>query len=194
VLGVDPASVEVNLGEAASDTLVALRRATEDRRRVALDYYSYGRDELTSRVVHPYRVYADQGQWYLQAHCEASEGERIFRLDRVRAARVLEDGFEPPDDLVGLGVFRPTPETPRVTIELGRDARWVTDQYPVEAIEERTDGGVRIALAISARPWLERLLLRLGPAAQVVDGPDELRSAGAEAAARVLARYTRTQA
>jgi proteasome accessory factor C len=65
----------------------------------------------------------------------------------------------------------------------------VIEQYPVESVVETDDGGLRVVMAISARPWLERLLLRLGPAATLVDGPDELRSSGPEAAARVRARY-----
>jgi predicted DNA-binding transcriptional regulator YafY len=36
--------------------------------------------------------------------------------------------------------------------------------------------------------WLERLLLQLGPDAEVLD-PAELKSVGRDAAARVLARY-----
>ena len=47
-------------------------------------------------------------------------------------------------------------------------------------------------MAISARPWLERILLRLGPRARVIDviGDDNLAKCGREAAQRVLARYT----
>jgi hypothetical protein len=46
-------------------------------------------------------------------------------------------------------------------------------------------------LAISARPWLERLLLRLGPRARIVDvsGDEDLAGCAAQAARRVLARY-----
>ena len=47
-----------------------------------------------------------------------------------------------------------------------------------------------MTLPVTADRWLERLLLRLGPAAEVVGAPvglgEDLRSAAAE---RVLARY-----
>jgi hypothetical protein len=49
-----------------------------------------------------------------------------------------------------------------------------------------------VTLAVSARPWLERLLLRLGPDATVADADAELARCGPDAAARVLARYRRT--
>ena len=42
-------------------------------------------------------------------------------------------------------------------------------------------------MAVTARPWLERLLLRLGPDARLVEGDDP--DLARHAAARVLARY-----
>lgn len=190
VLGVDPATVEVDLGEAETATLDLLKRASDEHRQVELDYYTYGRDELTHRIVDPYRVYADQGQWYLEAFCHSSNDERIFRVDRVRDAALLDQTFAPPETAPELGIFRATADTPRVTLELTRDARWVVEQYPVEGVDELDDGGLRVTLAISGRPWLERLLVRLGPSARVVDAPSDLAPAGREAAARILRRYT----
>ena len=65
----------------------------------------------------------------------------------------------------------------------------MVDQYPVESTDELPDGGLRVQLAISARPWLERLLVRLGPDARVVETAPELAGAGPDAATRMLARY-----
>jgi len=192
VLGVDPTTVDVQLGEATTVTLGLLEQAAIDHRQVELDYYSYGRDEVTQRTVDPYRVYADQGQWYLDAYCHLTEDQRIFRVDRVRSASLLDAEFDAPAKVDSRGIFRASAETPRVTLDLPRDARWVVDQYPVDRVEELEDGGVRVVLAISARPWLERLLLRLGPSAHVLDAPAELVYSGRDAAARILPRYRST--
>jgi proteasome accessory factor C len=62
----------------------------------------------------------------------------------------------------------------------------VVDQYPVEAVEEVDGGLLRVTLAASQPAWLERLLLRLGPAATVVGGDGGM---AGEAARRLLARY-----
>ena len=112
-------------------------------------------------------MYADQGQWYLEAYCHLTDDERIFRVDRIRAATLLDDTFDPPADVPALGLFRAETDTPRVTLDLASEARWVVDQYPVESTDELDDGGLRVQMAISARPWLERLLVRLGPDARV---------------------------
>jgi proteasome accessory factor C len=189
VLGVDAGTVDVDLGDATAATLELLRRAVDEHRQVELDYYSFGRDERTHRVVDPRRLYADQGQWYLEAYCHLTEDDRVFRVDRVRAAELLDSTFTRSDDPPSLGLFRAGADTPRVTLELTRAARWVAEQYPVEMAEELDDGGLRVRLAISARPWLERLLVRLGPDGRVVEAPPDLARAGADAAARMLTRY-----
>jgi proteasome accessory factor C len=184
-----PAAVEIDLGDASADALATLQRAVEEDRRVELDYYSYGRDAHGVRTVDPWRVHAQQGQWYLDAWCHASGGRRSFRLDRVHSVRLLDEHFERPADDGPTEVFRPRPEDPRVVLDLAPSATWVVGQYPVEAVEERPDGRVRVTLAVAARAWLERLLLNLGPQADVVEAPSGLAGAGPDAARRVLGRY-----
>ena len=115
---------------------------------------------------------AAQGQWYLEAWCHRSEAERVFRVDRIRSVTLLDDTFERPVPASPLEVFRPTADDPRIVLDLAPRAAWVVGQYPVEVVEERPDGRLRVTLAIAAVPWLERLLLRLGPDAAVVDAPD----------------------
>jgi proteasome accessory factor C len=185
-------AVDVDLGTAEPGTLAVFREAVASSHQVEIDYYAYGRDERTTRVVDPYRLYADQGEWYVVGHCHRADGERVFRLDRVAAATPLDTTFEPPSDPPALGVYEAAPGDPRVTLELEADAGWVAEQYPAEEVVELGDGRLRATLAISAVPWLERLLLRLGPAARVVEqrgGSVDLAGVGADAARRVLARY-----
>lgn len=183
------ASLEVRLGEVSGDVLDTLQAAVRQHRQVAIDYYAYGRDTHTRRVIDPYRVTSDQGQWYAAAWCHLAQDERLFRLDRITRADLLAETFEPPSDLPAESVFSPSADDPRVVVELGPEARWVAEQYPVEALQETNGGGARATLAVTASAWLERLLLRLGPTAQVVEGPAELRRAGGDAARRILGRY-----
>jgi proteasome accessory factor C len=181
--------VDVDLGETSGDALATLQQALADGRRVEIDYYSYGRDTHGVRVVDPWRVQAQQGQWYLEAYAHDSDGVRVFRLDRIGSVRMRDETFERPERTSPLEVFRPSSNDPRVVLDLAPGAGWVVGQYPVEAVEELGGGRLRVTLAIAARPWLERLLLRLGPDAVVVDAPDELAGAGADAARRLLRRY-----
>jgi len=188
-LGVDASeSVDVSLGPAPAEMLRMLADATAAERQLEIEYYAFGRDEWTRRVVDPYAVFSAGGQWYLSAYCHAVCDERLFRVDRVRAAAILDTGFEPPPRPPELTVYQARPDDPRVTLELEPAARWVVEQYPTEAVEELVGGRARVTLAVSERAWLERLLLRLGPAVRVVEGDT---SAAADAACRLLARYRR---
>lgn len=188
VLHIDPDRVTVELGSAEQATLDALVDAARTGHQVRIGYYTYGRDEHSTRVVDPHRVYADRGSWYLVGWCHRTEDTRVFRVDRIDACEVLDTTFDAPDDTSEIAVFHPAPDDPVVTLSLAPEASWVVEQYPTESVT--TDGERTIArLRISARPWLERLLVRLGSSAVVVDADPGLAGAGGEAAARILARY-----
>ena len=187
VVGVDPEeALEIEINPVAPEVIDLMRRAVSEHRQVEMEYYSFGRDSAASRVIDPYSVFAASGQWYVSAFCHTVYDERLFRLDRVRDATALDATFAAPAVTPDLTVYEPQPGDPRVELELEPGARWVIEQYPVEAVEERPGGGWRVRLVASERAWLERLLLRLGTDARVVEGPVE---AAREAAGRLLSRY-----
>jgi proteasome accessory factor C len=187
VLGIDvDEMVEVELGEAPPELLADLRRAADSHHQVEIEYYSYGRDEWTQRVIDPHRVFGSAGQWYVAAYCHRVNDDRLFRLDRMRSAKVLEETFEPRPDPPSAAVFSPRPDDPVVVLELTPSARWVLESYPYVSVKEMSKGRARVRLRVSERGWLERLLLRLGPDARVVTGDGDV---AAEAAARLLHRY-----
>ncbi|HKA84060.1 MAG TPA: WYL domain-containing protein [Acidimicrobiales bacterium] len=194
VLGVDPGdAVTVALGQTRPGVLDELRRAAAAGRRVRLDYYAYNRDQRTTRDVDPHAVFAHEGAWYVRAYCHQAKDQRLFRVDRIYGVDVLDQTFTPPADPETGDVFRPGPDTPRVTLDLAPAARWVVETYPVDESGPAPDGRpgwLRVRLWVSATPWLERLLVRLGPDAQVVDADvPGLADAGRDAARRILGRY-----
>jgi len=191
-LGLDPdEAMDIDLGDAPAGTIEVLEHGIAEGRQVEIDYYAYGRDERTTRTIDPYRVYATQGQWYVVGHCHRAGGDRVFRVDRIAGATLLDTTFERPSEGPGLEVFTAGPGDPRVIIELAPDARWVLEQYPIDEVVELGDGRCRATIAVTARPWLERLLLRLGPDGRLVDSTGEPVEADVArgAAQRVLARY-----
>jgi proteasome accessory factor C len=185
-------TLDIHLGAAAEETLAVLRNAVGEHHMVRIDYYSYGRDQRSERVIEPRRFFADEGNWYVAGYCHLATADRVFRVDRIRSATLLDDTFpEPTDGSALAATFAPGDDDPRVVLDIAPDARWVVDQYPHDAVEARDDGSVRVTLPVTARPWLERLLLRLGPAAMVVTAPEGLGDDARSAAARrILQRYT----
>ena len=188
-LGAGSESVEVRLRSSTDGYLEILQKAILESRCVELTYHSYGRDVETTRVVEPHRCLYD-GFWYLTAYCRLARAMRSFRLDRVRDVVSVDESFSPPRDseasMDGIPVDGSIPE---VVLDLDDSARWVAEQYPNRGTEE-VDGRLRVVMPVTAERWLERLLLRLGPAVRIVEAPEgqgeELRHA---AATRILARY-----
>ena len=184
-----PGALAVDVG--TSDQLERLQDAAAADERVEIDYFSFARDEMTTRVIDPWRVFHAFGAWYVAAWCHRVDAERLFRVDRVRAVRATGEHFDPAsradDDTRDL-VYRPRPDDPRVTLHLAPSADWVVESHPHESATRRKDGSWRVVLAISEPAWLERLLVGLGPDATVV-APPELVSLGADAAARLRHRY-----
>jgi predicted DNA-binding transcriptional regulator YafY len=75
------------------DLLLRLSQAAGDSRCVDLEYHS---GETTSRVIEPYGIAGYDGQWYVVGFCRLRRDIRVFRLDRIQSATVLEYGFERP--------------------------------------------------------------------------------------------------
>lgn len=186
-LGIDADEIlEIEMVEPDNAVLDALESAAALHQVVGLRYYSYGRDAWEQRDVEPHRVFNSKGAWYAWAWCRKVNDWRLFRVDRARTADPTGEQFEPREvppvpDLLG-----PARSEARVVLEVAPEARWATQEYPVESVRAGSDGWLQVAFGVAERAWLERLLLRLGPDARIVEGDPEV---GPEAARRVLARY-----
>lgn len=184
--------VEVPEHLVVSDQVGArLADAVAGNRRVQLEYYVPARDETTQRIVDPLAVLEAEGHSYLDAWCHLAEARRLFRLDRVSGAEILEqpalEHDVPPRDL-SEGLFEPGPDDVLATLRLHRVARWVAEYYQVESQTELADGGLEITLRIGDPLWLVRLLMRLTPYAELM-GPTDLSDQVSDQARRVLALY-----
>jgi proteasome accessory factor C len=181
--------VAVDVG--APDLLTELQAAVRAGEQVELEYHSFARDEMTTRTVDPWRAFHALGAWYLGGYCHLADGERLFRVDRIRSVRrtgaPIVELPEADDGDIGESVYEPDPSDLRVTLRLAPEARWVIESHPTESVTERKDGRVDVVLAVSGAAFLQRLVLGLGPGAAVV-GPPEARALVGEAASRVLRR------
>jgi proteasome accessory factor C len=189
------ARVDLHLSEEGAEES-ALRERLEEAlsqgRQVRIGYYVPSRDESTERTVDPLQVVSAAGHTYLEAWCHSAEGQRLFRLDRISSAEVLEDSVQDHDDVtprdLAAGIFVPSPDDLLVILDLRPQARWVAEYYPVETTQEQRDGGLRVGLRVGDPQWLTRLMLRLGGSAQVVE-PGWLAEMVRETAARALRHY-----
>jgi proteasome accessory factor C len=170
------------------ERLDELREAAELGHTLEIEYYTLHRDEVTTRLIDPRWVHNADGRWYVEAFDHQSGEPRRFRVSRIQRISPTEERFEPARGEAPPDVFTPGADVERATVRLPPSARWVAETYPVEDVAELGDGAIEVTLAVAGRPWLERLLLRAGPEAEVV-APEEWGRVGADAAERVLARY-----
>ena len=191
LFGIEPGeAVDVDLDPEGGPTGRLLAEAIATRRLVRFTYWSYGRDVVSERTVDPWRVFAADGEWYLVGRDTDLGEQRRFRLDRAEAVEILDEPagaiprrVEPSVEIGG--------EAPHVVLDLPADARWVAEAFPVIEARSGADGRLVVTLAVAGRSWLERLLLRVGPDARIVEIPAELGGDDllAVAASRILERY-----
>jgi proteasome accessory factor C len=138
-------------------------------------------------------VVSHHGVDYLDAFCHSADAPRLFRLDRIHEAEVLDSAVvtEPaqPRDL-SAGMFAGGEEATLVTLALHPEARWVEEYYSMQEVRPAPDGGSEVDLLVGDEQWLQRLLLRLAPYAVVV-APPHFASGTADAIRQALSLYDR---
>jgi proteasome accessory factor C len=199
---------EIGVGLDAPPLLPLVRDALADRHLLHISYYSASTDRVTEREVAPLQLFASEGHWYVDAWCQTAGDLRRFRVDRINAAEALDRGFPPeavlpePDDpgraaagggaeAVDAGTsgpYVPGPDSRRVRLSLDPSTAWLVESIPSAGPPTPVGDRIEVELFVGGDAWLERLLLRLGPDARVID-PPELRGLAAEAATRVLLMY-----
>lgn len=196
--------------------LSEVRAAVENGSPVTVTYYSASTDRVSERDIRPFRLFAAEGHWYVDAWCGVAGDVRRFRVDRISEVRPVPAGAAVPraDEVAvpsdgqngatgeagdaadtgpqpgepGFAVFVPGPDNRRVRLFLEPASTWLVESIPSAGPPEPVDGGVEVEVFVGGTAWLERLLLRLGSGARVVD-PMEDRQLARDAARRILRRY-----
>lgn len=189
------AAVDVELDTGHEEHLEILQEALRSQRRIAMEYFSASRDEMTSREVDPWGLVAALGRWYLVGLDHLSGEERMFRVDRVKSLRMLDVAApSPPDFDPGAyrSAWRDRGRGGALILELSPGvARWFPDYYPLRSATTTADGSMRAELTSSGDRWAAALVLRLGPGVRSVE-PTVVRETAAELAARIVERHAGT--
>ena len=166
---------------ARSEALLTLAAAVGEQRRVRL-CYSSGLSRETKREVDPYGVMHREGYWYAVGYCHLRKGMRLFRLDRVLEAEMLEETFARPAGLDSPGaVLSAVANThgDRWSVEVLLETRVeeVRGQLPWVGLSlEQTEGGTLLRCSTWSLEWPARVLAGLD-CSFVVRRPTELRDA-----------------
>jgi predicted DNA-binding transcriptional regulator YafY len=168
-----------------------------ERRRLALRYFTRGRDSEGERTVSPQRLTHYRNTWYLDAWCHRSDGLRRFALDAVRDVRSLPHAaLEVPLDKVraqldrGYGVFAGS-QLKWATLRFSAEAaRWVAAEqwHAQQQLRWLRDGSLQLRLPYADSTELSMDILRHGDQVQVL-APRELAEQVAARLRRAAALY-----
>ena len=89
-------------GHELSARLAKVETAIFRNKTIVFDYYTMGRDEVSTRKVDPYHLLFQGGQFYLLGNSHERGAIRVFRLSRIRGkvsyATKAEHDFHRPED------------------------------------------------------------------------------------------------
>ena len=178
--------------------LAVLQQALMDRTPVACRYYSISHDADERREIEPYALYFQWSHWYCVARARDRDAPRVFRVDRMREASVLDGrpAFAVP------ATFDVRTYLGRAPWELGSgpvttvrvrfafpESRWVLNRRFGRVVEpELEDGGATVEFDTRDRAALLRWLLSLRQQATVLD-PAHVVEELADLRRRVAALY-----
>lgn len=179
--------------------LMLLNQALVRQRKVRMVYETRSRGGVASeRVVRPYHIMPYVRSWQVIAYCEQRNTELMFKVDRIRAAILLEDQpYTIPDDFdvdtymgATWGLMRGEANEP-VDVVLrfeGEAGHWVAEEYwhPSQTVEEQGDK-VLFRLHVAITPEFVSWLLYYGGRVEVIEPPD-LRARVAEEHRRAAAK------
>jgi predicted DNA-binding transcriptional regulator YafY len=163
--------------------LMLLNRALVEGRKVRMVYETRSRGgKVSERVVRPYHIMPYVRSWQLIAYCERREAVRMFKVDRIREATLLDGRYSVPADFdldaymgMGWGLMRGKAKEPvDVVLHFGPEAgRWVAEEYwhPSQQAEGQPDGSMLFKLHVAVTPEFVNWLLYYGSRVEVLEPP-----------------------
>jgi proteasome accessory factor C len=155
-------------GDEEEDLVETLARGVREHRLVEIEYQKEAETEPSTRLVEPYSFGRELPNWYVHTWDRTSDGERSFRLDRMRSATLTKEHFEPRDG------FEPT------KLRNARTAQILYAKGVARFAAERGARRLTDGTALAERPygddeWLESEILANRGDAVLVE-PVELRT------------------
>ena len=170
---------EPRTGHAEADLVATLTDAIRARRLVEIEYQKEGEQTPERRTVEPYSLERELPNWRVHTWDRTRNGERSFRLDRMRSAQLTQETFEPRPGFEPHGLQNA--RTARVLYAKGVPARWAAERGATLL----KDGSALADVPAGSTEWLiGEIFSHRGEA--ILLEPEELR-AGVASRARELA-------
>lgn len=165
VLDLKP-TIDVVVNEPADAKLDEILQAIVRGCAVEINYLSAHSDKESWRTIIPNRVYVEGKHTYIESWCITSQGERVFRLDRILAIRKSDQAFsagvERSDHEPGGDYLLFVSDNARIFIE---------ENSAVIANTEKISNGYEVLVTAIDQDWLVRTIAGFGPEIAVLNPP-----------------------
>lgn len=175
---------------ATSEQVAKFSLAAYQDRQMWIEYRSSGRQDPSQRTIDVYGLAYHNGYWYIVGFCHLRKDLRVFRLDRVTQARLLDTTFTPPanfdtlqyvlDSIAGL----PGAWSVEVLLQTTLDEARAKVSADVARLEPVSNGVMMYSWA-DGLDWMARYLVGLNLPLKVIQ-PPELRDALQQLASRIM--------
>lgn len=153
-----------------------LQTAIRNKKKVRIIYHSFGADEDTIRIVHPYELLINDGALSVVGFCELRNDIRDFRVSRIKAITALEDDFAVPQEYFLKRVRNKFIHLSGNVVEqviiafAGQTAKYVKE-YEADLADEivETETGVNFIRNTAVTEELVRWILQFGSGAKVLN-------------------------
>lgn len=151
--------------------------AVLQEKRLSITYHGRNSNEESKREVSPQRLSHYRDNWYLDAWCHQAAGLRIFALDRIQNADIIDDvTWQITEDLLdqhfasAYGIFAGMADKTAVLRFSAERARWVAEEqwHPQQQSRFLDDGRYELSLPYCDPRELIMDILKYGPDVEVL--------------------------
>jgi proteasome accessory factor C len=157
-----------NVVTAEADLVATLTEGIRGRRLVAIEYQKEGEQTWSQRIVEPYSLERELPNWRVHTWDRSRDGERSFRLDRMRSAKLTSDTFDPRPAFEPRGLR--DARRAKVLYLKGVGARWAVERGATAL----KDGTALAEMPVGSPEWLVGEILSQRGEAVLLE-PDEMR-------------------
>jgi proteasome accessory factor B len=155
-----------------------LQTAIRHKSKVRIIYHSFGGDEDTIRIIHPYELMINDGALSVVGYCELRNDIRDFRVSRIKAITPLEDSFSIPSDYFlkkarSKFIHLSGNAVEQIIIAFdGPTAKYI-QEYEADLADEIvvTESGINFIRDTSVTDELVRWIMQYGSGARVLNPP-----------------------
>ena len=185
---------DLSLGQ-DDEVAEVIHHSAQQHRVVSMSYYSESSGTIGKRAIEPLQLLYASGHGYVRAWCRNTSSLRTFRIDRIGAATVTDEYFEPAAHGPAMDALTPVTDDQSLTVVVHATHRYrdVISAYHPLATAVAQDGSTFAQLAFRSLFILTELLTT-HPGQIVVVATEDIRSEVWDMSNRALtSRYESTR-